>query len=168
MILAGTGHRPEKLGGYRQLAFIEQRLLDLCRAALERYQPHQVISGMALGFDIALAEAALELRLPLIAAVAFEGVERVWSPAAQARFRRVLAEATEVVIVSERPADRRSVREAMNARNRYMVDRCDALMSLWSGAGGGTADCVRYADGRVPIIALWTHWVRHRDAGKER
>jgi uncharacterized phage-like protein YoqJ len=161
--LAGTGHRPDKLGGYEHLEHIESRLLDLCRAALERHRPDQVISGMALGFDIALADAALERGIGLIAAVPFEGVEGRWSASAQARFWRVLEAASEVVYVSERPRSKVQVLDAMNARNRYMVDRADALLSLWSGASGGTADCVKYARGKVPIIALWAHWIKHKN-----
>ena len=45
MIVAGTGHRPSRLGGYDDYA--RGRLVDLARAALEKHQPDQVISDMA-------------------------------------------------------------------------------------------------------------------------
>ena len=55
------------------------------------------LSGMAVGFDLAAAEAVLELRerapgVRLVAAVPFRGQEMRFSPADRERFRRVLAE----------------------------------------------------------------------------
>ena len=54
------------------------------------------LSGMAVGFDLAAAEAVLELRerapgVRLVAAVPFRGQEMRFSPADRERFRRVLA-----------------------------------------------------------------------------
>jgi len=48
-ILAGTGHRPDKLGGYG--AGVSTRLVDLARVALMNYRPDEVVSGGAgLGY----------------------------------------------------------------------------------------------------------------------
>jgi uncharacterized phage-like protein YoqJ len=33
----------------------------------------------------------------------------------------------------------------MQDRNIWMVDHCDALIAVWDGTSGGTANCVRYA-----------------------
>lgn len=63
--MAGTGHRPDKLGGYG--AGVSSRLVDLARAALLRCRPNEVMSGMALGWDTALALGAIELGIPLTA-----------------------------------------------------------------------------------------------------
>lgn len=61
-IICGTGHRPDKLGGYSNE--VTQKLIRVCRFGLEKLQPSLVISGMALGYDQALAEAAIELKIP--------------------------------------------------------------------------------------------------------
>lgn len=55
MIVAGTGHRPNKLGGYGDDVF--ERLVALARTYLWHMEPWHVISGMALGWDQALAQA---------------------------------------------------------------------------------------------------------------
>lgn len=34
----------------------------------------------------------------------------------------------------------------MNARNHYMVKRCDHLIGAWNGSPGGTRNCWRYAE----------------------
>ncbi|MBD2505253.1 hypothetical protein H6G83_32415 [Anabaena azotica FACHB-119] len=52
-IIAATGHRPTKLGGYSPAVL--SRLTDLATAYFERISPTQVISGMALGWDTAIA-----------------------------------------------------------------------------------------------------------------
>lgn len=158
-VVAGTGHRPEKLGGHSEQ--IHQRLRDLARAALIHYGPSKVISGMALGWDTALAEAALDLGIPLVAAVPFAGQESRWPAASQERYRAILARATEVVIVS---MGSYGVWK-MQVRNEWMVDRCDKLLTLWDGSEGGTGNCVAYAK-RVQreMAHLWSTWLKYRDA----
>lgn len=156
VILAGTGHRPDKLGGYG--AEVSTRLVDLARAALLKYRPDEVISGMALGWDTALALAAIELEIPLAAAVPFEGQERKWRPEQQKQFLKILARATTVAIVS--PGGYGVWK--MQTRNRWMVDRATGLLALWNGGGGGTGNCIEYArSSGVKIINLWAAWERH-------
>lgn len=68
MLIAATGHRPDKLGGYGRH---DARLEDIARGYLSMLQPAGVITGMALGWDTRFALAALSLGLPLHAAVPF-------------------------------------------------------------------------------------------------
>lgn len=156
LVLAGTGHRPDKLGGYG--ADISARLVDLARAALTKYQPDEVISGMALGWDTALALAAIDLGIPLTAAVPFEGQERKWRPEQQELFRTILAQATNVVVVS--PGGYAVWK--MQVRNEWMVDRATGMLALWDGSSGGTGNCIAYARTReVEIVNLWSTWERY-------
>jgi len=156
VILAGTGHRPDKLGGYG--AAVSARLVDLARAALIRYRPNEVISGMALGWDTALALAAIELGIPLTAAIPFEGQECKWRPEQQEQFRAILALATTVAIVS--PGGYAVWK--MQTRNEWMVDRATGVLALWNGTGGGTGNCIEYARTRqVEIVNLWGAWARY-------
>lgn len=154
MIYAATGHRPDKLGGYDSL--VDARLRNLALAFLREQEdgvPAMVISGMAQGWDMAWAEAALALGIPLIAAVPFDGQESRWPEPAQKRWRGILDQANNVEVISygEYAAWK------MQVRNRWMVNRCDVLVALWNGAaGGGTANCVEYAQQqRKPIVNLW-------------
>lgn len=34
----------------------------------------------------------------------------------------------------------------MQARNEFMVNECDVLLAVWDGSSGGTANCVKYAE----------------------
>ena len=52
MIICGTGHRPNKLGGYTQAA--QLKLYNVAVEVLEELKPTTVISGMAIGWDQAV------------------------------------------------------------------------------------------------------------------
>ena len=154
MIIAGTGHRPDKLGpnGYTDDTF--SALIRLARDWLQEHQPDKVISGMALGWDQALAQAALDLRISLIAAVPFEGFGNRWPEAAQYRCVAMLGAASEVHIVHPYPGT-----IALHLRNEWIVDRADMMLALWDGSWGGTFNCLRYAEKkRVQVENLWSRW----------
>jgi uncharacterized phage-like protein YoqJ len=152
MIIAATGHRPPKLGGYGEAA--ASRLEALATAYLAAQRPAQAISGMALGWDQAFAVAALRLDIPLIAAVPFEGHEKRWPDKSVQRHREILAAASVVHVVSEYPGSR-----AMDLRNRWMVDNSDLVCAMWDGSWGGTFNCIQYVRRRgLPFDNLWKTW----------
>lgn len=154
MIFAATGHRPNKLGGYSPAAML--KLTEFAFQYLTLIdQPDKIVSGMAIGWDQAVAHAAVLCGVPFIAAVPFAGQELTWPTLAQEQYRRLLDRADEVVIVtpgSYSPAK-------MHARNEWMVDHADKVIALWNGTEGGTASCVAYAEGvRRPVENLWSMW----------
>lgn len=154
-VVAAAGHRPDKLQGGHSL--VTRRALGAVAVQHLHYnRPTRVISGMAQGWDQAVAGACVTLGIPFIAAVPFEGQEQVWPAEAQERYFRLLGHAEEVVYVSEYPGAR-----AMELRNRWMVDRADEILALWNGnVGGGTANCIHYAGQRgVPVTNVWSLWV---------
>lgn len=151
-IFAATGHRPEKLGGHG--AQTDARLRRLAAWFFATNRPDKVISGMALGWDMAWAEAAIEARIPVIAAVPFGGQESRWPAVSQDRFWRILTQSEETVIVCEGSY----AAWKMQKRNQWMVDKASHLIALWDGTSGGTANCVGYADGRIPTHNLWSYW----------
>lgn len=163
IIVAGTGHRPQKLGGFGP--DIGRRLLALVMPWLAENRPDEVISGMALGYDQALAEAAIHLGIPVTAAVPFDGQEARWPDAARARYRSILAKASRLVVVS--PGGYAAAK--LFTRNEWMVDQCTMLLALFDGSpAGGTAAAIDYAQRRQkPIENLWARWIalgaeRHR------
>lgn len=141
--IAGTGHRPDKLGGYSDEAF--NKLVEIAEYNLNRIglaKDIHVISGMALGWDMALAQAALNLELPLICAVPFLGQEAVWPQKSKDKYNEMLAQASEVVIVSEGGYSN----EKLQIRNVWMVDNSDLIFAMHDGTIGGTNNCIKYAD----------------------
>lgn len=170
MILAVTGHRPDKLGGYSPSPLQDHvraglkdvlenvgyhtcdcgksywgRMSDLClcgemRAGTVSYAT-EVISGMALGVDQWFAEICIGLGIPFTAAVPCDGHESRWPAESQAHYRALLQKAHYVRVVSPGPY----APWKMQRRNEWMVDNSEMLVAVWDGSAGGTANCVRYA-----------------------
>lgn len=157
MIIAATGHRPEKLGGYsaESREKLREFAVECLRPMAKVYQVESVISGMALGWDTAVAEACVLLKIPFIAAVPFIGQEAMWSNGDQVGYRQLLQVAAQTVVISRgfyAP-------EKMGIRNQWMVDHCGMLLALHNGSKGGTSNCVQYAMQQgVSIVNCWNSW----------
>jgi uncharacterized phage-like protein YoqJ len=149
MILAFTGHRPEKIGGHVDHHSaseapgqpLQQWISAKLRDVITNARPLYCISGMALGVDQLAAQVCIDLKVPFIAAVPFVGQERVWRADAQRHYQYLLSKAHEVVIVTEGGYEQWK----MAARNHWMVDHCNKLVAVWNGTTGGTAGTVLYA-----------------------
>lgn len=142
MIVAFTGHRPNKLGGYRTPNPISRWVNWCLREELEHLKPMRAISGMAQGVDQWAAQICLTMEIPYVAAVPFVGQEIPWPEEAKKRWRFLLGRAAEVVVV----CDGEYSPQKMQKRNEWMVDRADVLLAVWDGTAGGTANCVHYAE----------------------
>lgn len=172
MIICGTGHRPDKLGGYGDTV-VEQIINVACDGLGDiKGDVTRVISGGALGWDQALAEAALRLNLPLTLALPFPGFWSKWPKRSQDNLEYMVSRADKVVYVCEEGYAPWKMQE----RNKWMVDNSDSVLALWNGTDGGTANCVRYAEkvGK-PIVNLWEMYAAkqmetspQRDTDEER
>lgn len=128
------------------------------------------LCGMAVGFDLAAAEAVLSCRdaagdrsgrmpaaaetvfpaaaptdapmpdLRLVAVVPFQGQESRFSTADRAIFHRVLAAADRVIVLA--PAYRPG---CYAVRNNYLIDHASLLVAWYDGSPGGTHYTVRRA-----------------------
>lgn len=133
MIVAGTGHR--------RIPHPHDRLVSAIALKLRHLGAKKVISGMALGWDMALADAAVLMHIPLIAAVPFPAQPDLWAEADQALYHRLLGKAESIHYISEF-----TVLAAYEARNRWMIDRADLVLAYWDGSLlGGTSNAIRYA-----------------------
>lgn len=148
-----TGHRPDKLPWGRDETSAEYRAFRLrLMAAIYHAAENgctRFITGMADGIDLTAAELVLEIRkvMPEIQLECALPYRRNGS----ARFRRILNQADVVTAVSEsyHPA-------CMRMRNRYMVDRSDMVLAVYSGSSGGTRQTIEYARAcgkKVQILA---------------
>lgn len=141
MIVAFTGHRPDKIGGYAVPNPTYDRIVRELEWQLLWLGPVKAISGMALGVDQWAAQICVNLGIPFVAAVPFAGQERMWPQASVAVYEKLIAKAAEVVVVCKGGYTASKMQE----RNRWMVDRCDVLIAVWDGSCGGTGNCVEYA-----------------------
>lgn len=150
MIVAFTGHRPDKLGGYKVPNPTYIHVCQQIEKTLIELKPDKVISGMALGVDQWAAFIAIKLGIPFIAAVPFEGQEKAWPEASQKVFNSLLKKASEVVYVSLGGY----AAYKMQVRNEWMVLECDKLIAIWDGTPGGTGNCVNFAKQYRDIIYI--------------
>lgn len=156
-VTAATGHRPEKLGGYGQKVLCD--LTHLAKRYLRAYEPKEVITGMALGWDTAVALGCIQLHIPFIAALPFEGQERRWSPEQRHMYFSILNHASQIVTVAR--GGYRTFK--YQARNEWMADHCTRVVALWDGSPGGTANMIRYAQGPGRWRTTDNMWDIYRD-----
>jgi len=148
MIVAFTGHRPNKLGGFSLPNPIYIKVCQQIESTLKELNPEKVISGMALGVDQWAAFISYKLKIPFIAAVPFINQESKWPTFSQETYNKLIKLASEKVIVS----DGEYSANKMQIRNEWMVDRCDQLIAIWDGSSGGTGNCVNYAKSKNKSI----------------
>lgn len=165
MTYAVTGHRPAKLGGYGKdtITFLTEFAIKTLKDI--RPRPTRIITGMALGWDQAIADACVVLNTPFIAAVPFRGQKLVWPQVSQGHYNDLLCKAQIVQIVSEGGYEA----PKMQIRNEWMVNECEAVIALWDGTTGGTGNCVKYAmNEQKKIINVWDKWVTFASIRKEK
>lgn len=156
MIIAATGHRPDKLGGYGE--DVLDRLTEFACVHLQRLPepPVRVISGLAQGWDTAVALAAIQLGYPLITAEPF-GIATKWPHAALQRYAFISSKARTAYVIG----DSYHISNYQK-RNAWMVDHAEQIVALWNGSPGspgGTANCIAYAEKvKRPIDNLWDRW----------
>lgn len=140
MIVSFTGHRPDKLGGYKQSPIKDYISVEL-ENVLKELKPDGCISGMAIGFDQMAALICIKLGIPFEAAIPFLGQEKRWPFESQNEYNSILDKAVKKTIVCEGGYSA----QKMQIRNEYMVDNSDIVVCCWDGSTGGTKNCIDYA-----------------------
>ncbi len=143
-----TGHRPKSLPwGYDES---KQSCLDFkaeTKKVFEgaiKYGLSTFLTGMAEGFDMIGAEILIELRktckIKIVAVVPCLGQESKWNPSQQERYKRILSQCDDVIVLSDH-----YYKDCMNDRNKYMVDHSGVCIACWNGKPSGTGNTVRFA-----------------------
>jgi uncharacterized phage-like protein YoqJ len=164
MILSATGHRPDKL--LSKDCYSQENLkilIGFAKMQIRELNPEKVISGMALGWDQAVALAAFGLNIPVIAAVPCYNQDSKWGSTYQNLYKQLLEKSSEVIYVHEGEY----TKTCMHERNIYMVDNSDEVLALFDGTIGGTMHCYNYAAKQgKPIHNSWNDWVDYKEANK--
>lgn len=142
MSVCFSGHRNVPFDKRREL---KQRLkLEIAKAYTDGYRCFYC--GMAMGFDLLAAEAALSLQselrdLQVIAVVPCRGQTARWSKEAQSKYNSILRIVDDVVVLSERYYN-----GCLLKRNDYMVNHSSRLIAYHDGTDkGGTFYTVKKA-----------------------
>jgi len=153
--IAGTGSR-ELILNVDKRREVRDYLADLLTQAKEKHGDKLiVISGMAEGFDEALARAAIMADVPFIAAIPSSGyIEYYWGRTSMLKRDRmseaqeILSKAREIVYVCPPSRYGNGVRHTQNGganldRNEWMVEHAD-IVWVYNPTTTGTAQCYAY------------------------
>lgn len=148
MIIAFTGHRPERLGGEPEVSATANRVVALLEEAIDRaltrYPEAHFLSGGARGVDQWAAALVLDRHAALTIARPFPTQDARWPAVAQRVYaelqQRCLTTGGEVVDTSPTPFI-----GAYGRRDRWMVDQANVVIAVWDGGPGGTSRCGAYA-----------------------
>lgn len=150
--VAVTGHRPDKLPdratGYKVPNPYYDIVVKGLVEAFTKFEPDYVLTGMALGVDQWAAEICLNMTIPFVAAIPFEGQEKMWPPHSQAKYHWLLSRAYAKYVICEGGFEPWK----MQKRNEWMVDSCHQLVAVWNGSPGGTQNCITYATTKKKAI----------------
>lgn len=156
-IVACTGHRPAKTGGYSDEA--HDRLTRLAENCLSRLEPKLVIVGGALGWDQACAQACANLKIPFQVYYPFRNYDARWPQASRDKADQIHRHAELCVYVTEGYPDYHP--GLLHARNHAMVNASELVLALYNGTSGGTQKCVDYARSRGRVILnCWDRYER--------
>ena len=158
--LAFTGHRPESLpfgedegnpSCVRLKEMLRSEIIDRAGCGYKVFY-----CGAARGSDILFGEQVLQVRntaypaIQLVCVIPHENQAENWPESWRERYFDLLAQADDEVLMSTH-----YTRGCYHQRNRYMVDRANALLAVFNGtAKGGTAYTVDYARSRAKEIVI--------------
>lgn len=118
-------------------------------------RPEKVVSGMAQGVDTFAFDIAVDLGIPVVAAVPWVGHGAGWPAKEVNEYLARLGRAVEVHVTSDRQSYHVSV---YPIRNRWMVTNSDLLVAVWDGVReGGTWDAMQFSRSlrREPRLLKW-------------
>lgn len=153
MIVGVTGHRDVEQEPGELLAFAR-----LSVALMQQRGVTEIITGMARGWDLAVARAAFDLDVPYCAALPFAGQPDNWPSHDRIEWAHAVDRASRVTVAGPLPLNAFYIK-----RDRWIVDQCHELWALDSGRPSGSHTTVLYAEDVQRIVRpLWEPWLRFR------
>jgi len=179
VVFSGFGSRPSEIEENSRHVYSADVLAKLSAFAVdvfEHYTPTRIMSGMGLGWEQAIALAAVTTKIPFVAILPFKDQESVWPEKSQDFYRSLLSKATDVVHTSNGTFTGMKFVE----RDNWIIDHCDGVFTLFRNeppAEQETSDDIIFIDVNVAksqarkqriiqyaeekektIIDLWPNW----------
>lgn len=143
-VICGTGHRPDKLGGYNGQLPRESEYEARVVRLFSESKPKAVITGMAQGWDMVIANAALSLDIPVHAYIPFTGHSDRWPISVFWKYEKILSLCATMRTICPDHSPM-TITEALHARSYAMVDDSEFVLACWDGSNSGTSKCIDYA-----------------------
>lgn len=133
MIIAMTGHRPERI-------LDEQQVRLSIAQVFEHLKPEIVIQGMARGVDVWSSAEAWKQGIPYHAVKPWEGHRAV----PDEHFDWIIRNASQVSSVN--PSENYPGVWVYQKRNEFMIDLAETVLAVWDkNKTGGTWNAINYA-----------------------
>jgi uncharacterized phage-like protein YoqJ len=133
--LVVLGHRPPELGGYEENPVsiaVRERLVAIIEAKAIVEEDLVVVSGLRLGAEMLGAEAAVEVGVPLVVVLPYPDPDSVWPPASREQFRRLKAQAVDVVQLQRtRPSSTSAAGAALARRDSWLAQHSAEAVLVW-------------------------------------
>lgn len=151
LVVGVTGHKPDKLGGYKPSP-VHARVINDLTNKIRELKPDYVVTGMDLGVGQWTAEICRTLGIPFVAALPYFNMEQRWPELQKVKFNNLLAAAYQRYYITQdeyKPG-------AVSKRNKWIVDSCQVLVAVFDGSEGNTSNCVSQAEIRgMPIHRIF-------------
>lgn len=130
-----AGHRPTDLGGYEEnetTRAVRDHLIDIIAAKRRMHPDLTVLTGMGLGAETLAAEAARDAGAPYVAVLAFPNLDSRWPDASRRRFRELVDEAAETIVLQNAVPDSTSAASAaFKRRDAWLRRHADEAVVVW-------------------------------------
>lgn len=125
--------------GHRQITHDKEKIKRVLKEIVLTNNCKRIISGMALGFDTIAAEVALELQIPLVAALPFVEQAALWPEEDKEKYLSILEKTERIYIQPENPNGNK-FNAGYFGRNRWIVSQSEMLVAyMINDVDGGTA-----------------------------
>lgn len=154
-IVGCTGHRLQAFPGFE--SDTKKRLYNLALKSLNDPDIECVISGMALGWDTAVSQAALDLGISLSCIIPFPAQPNGWSDTNREKYFKILEKADHKIVISSHFSKRAYFDRSEQIVDMLSVAADSYLLALWNGeVRSGTGHCVNCAKRKgVTIKNVW-------------
>lgn len=129
------------VSGHRELIKPTEEIYEQFLYEVDWMKPKAILSGLAVGFDSIVAQAAIDLNIPLWAAIPFPDQHKLWSPEQKKKYEFFLSKAQNVYVANNTFSN-----WAYHKRNRHIVDTSHNLIVWLTEVKGGTFKTVEYAN----------------------
>lgn len=140
MILGTSGHRALGEASFPKSAY--NAIYEKTKSIFQELKPSRMITGMAVGWDTLVADLCVEMNIPFICALPFNGQEAYWSAYDRKHYNDLLAKAEKIEVINRAGW----ANWKYQTRNVWIVDHSDKMLFCYDGGiASGTKNCYDYA-----------------------
>ena len=153
--VVALGLRPPALGGYDPTnpvaAAVRRKLKEALTGWLAIHPDVVVLTGLGLGAEQLVAEAATQAGVPYVAVLAYPDQESAWPGPTQLRYRRLLSgAAANFTLSNKQPRSKQEAGIAAGKRDRALIAAAHGALIVWDGQDRRLGEHIAVLEQRIP------------------